>query len=619
MADGLLAVTATHQTGTALQMLAVLSPLLLTLCPARVAIYPDAVPAGAAARVLPSGPRAMRELLELALPGIDANDLEKMGSTLRFFEQVLTCVPLTDQQWAPPAAGAAGAAGADEAELASLGLLERQAWAARLRAGGDGGGAELLEEQAAEAASLSLYLPEFAERMLDQMLTALEHFERLPRRGWEQQMLLLQWRLTALAFWQQLSEPLFASLLPRLLRLLPRSSLIDAVKHVGALLAAATLAQPEATLALAVPQCARALLAAAPAATGTAAAAGTAAAPAPRLQAMSDDEARWWLLLLAQLVRNGGAALLPHMGTLRAVLHAAGRATQPKVLKAAYKLRRRLLQALCSTYLTEFRSLPPRAWGSAALRSHHWEQWGWMPSPGPGCGDAAALDAQWHVPSAAEMEAAEALVAESLERAEALLDKLAPDAAAAAATAAAASAAPAPAAGAGGSEAADAELRACLLELRAVAKGALSFLADSEQEAAGEAGGVLEQAVLPDQMDVEAEGDGGGGGDPNLNSDPTPDPGPILTPTLTTDPDPDPNQAAWGRCRSCARCRAAAARWRRRRAVRCGGAPWQHSIGLARCSSRVRRSSRSSSCCVCVASCWRSAVHRAAWGCSGSC
>ena len=37
---------------------------------------------------LPSGPRAMRELLELALPGIDANDLEKMGSTLRFFEQV---------------------------------------------------------------------------------------------------------------------------------------------------------------------------------------------------------------------------------------------------------------------------------------------------------------------------------------------------------------------------------------------------------------------------------------------------------------------------------------------------------------------------------------------------
>ena len=518
MADGLLAVTATHQTGTALQMLAVLSPLLLTLCPARVAIYPDAVPAGAPARVLPSGPRAMRELLELALPGIDANDLEKMGSTLRFFEQVLTCVPLADQQWAPPpAALTAGTAGADEAELASLGLLERQAWAARLRAGGDDGGAELLEEQAAEAASLSLYLPEFAERMLEQMLAALEHFERLPRRGWEQQMLLLQWRLTAIAFWQQLSEPLFASLLPRLLRLLPRSSLLDAVKHVGALLAAATLAQPEATLALAVPQCARALLAATPAATGSA------GAPAPRLQPMSDDEARWWLLLLAQLVRNGGAALLPHMGTLRAVLRAAGHATQPKVLKAAYKLRRRLLQALCSTYLTEFRSLPPRAWGSAALRSHHWEQWGWMPSPGPGGGDDAALDAQWHVPSTPEMEAAEALVAESLERAEALLDQLAPDAAAtaAAATAAAASAAaPSPAAGAGGSEAADAELRACLLELRAVAKGTLSFLTDSEEEAAA---GVLEQAVLPDQMELEAEGGGGGGGgggEPNPNSNP---------------------------------------------------------------------------------------------------
>ena len=228
--------------------------------------------------------------------------------------------------------------GADEAELASLGLLERQAWAARLRAGGDDGGAELLEEQAAEAAALSLYLPEFAERMLEQMLAALEHFERLPRRGWEQQMLLLQWRLTAIAFWQQLSEPLFASLLPRLLRLLPRSSLLDAVKHVGALLAAATLAQPEATLALAVPQCARALLAATPAA-----ATGGAGAPAPRLQPMSDDEARWWLLLLAQLVRNGGAALLPHMGALRAVLRAAGHATQPKVrVRVSVKVRVRV-------------------------------------------------------------------------------------------------------------------------------------------------------------------------------------------------------------------------------------------------------------------------------------
>lgn len=97
----------------------------------------------------------------------------------------------------------------------------------------------------------------------------------------------------------------------------------------------------------------------------------------------------------------------------------------------------------------------------------------------------------------------------------------APDAAAtaAAATAAAASAAaPAPATGAGGSEAADAALRACLLELRAVAKGTLSFLTDSEEEAAG---GVLEQAVLPDQMDLEAEGGGGGGGgDPNPNFNP---------------------------------------------------------------------------------------------------
>ena len=59
---------------------------------------------------------------------------------------------------------------------------------------------------------------------------------------------------------QQLSASLFDSLHPRLLALLPRSSLLDAAKHVGAHLAAATLARPAAALAAAVPQFSRALL-----------------------------------------------------------------------------------------------------------------------------------------------------------------------------------------------------------------------------------------------------------------------------------------------------------------------------------------------------------------------
>lgn len=38
--------------------------------------------------VLANGPIFIMEALQMALPGIDANDLDKMSNTLRFFEQV---------------------------------------------------------------------------------------------------------------------------------------------------------------------------------------------------------------------------------------------------------------------------------------------------------------------------------------------------------------------------------------------------------------------------------------------------------------------------------------------------------------------------------------------------
>ena len=94
LADGLLAVTATHQTATAMQTLSVLAPPMLTLCPAAGEGWGAGWGAGWA-----GGPRAMRDLLELALPGIDANDPEKMGSTLRFVEQCLYAVPIVGREW----------------------------------------------------------------------------------------------------------------------------------------------------------------------------------------------------------------------------------------------------------------------------------------------------------------------------------------------------------------------------------------------------------------------------------------------------------------------------------------------------------------------------------------
>ena len=149
---------------------------------------------------------------------------------------------------------------------------------------------------------------------------------------------------------QQLSEELLASNLPQLLALLSRPSLLDSVKYVGALLSAATWANPQLTLDRALPTCFAALL------------------KGDKLQPLSESELRWWVTILSHLIRKAGSAVLPYLPQLKAVLRLTCTHTELQVMEASAKLRRHLLQSLLSIYLTESRSLPPRAWKSAAPR-----------------------------------------------------------------------------------------------------------------------------------------------------------------------------------------------------------------------------------------------------------
>jgi hypothetical protein len=115
LVDGLQAVTATHQTPMALSCLALLAPSMLdvAMCPQHALLMttqrspqsplPSAVPSAAALRAHASGPRVMLEALQLALPGIDVNDLDKTAATLRLLHQVLLFVPLTGPRWASAA------------------------------------------------------------------------------------------------------------------------------------------------------------------------------------------------------------------------------------------------------------------------------------------------------------------------------------------------------------------------------------------------------------------------------------------------------------------------------------------------------------------------------------
>ena len=97
LCDGLQAVTAIHQTPMALQTLALLAPALLDLSTAPKhdlgATGAPASPPVVVGRAIAGGPRAMHEALQLALPGIDANDLDKTASTLRLFQQACARTP----------------------------------------------------------------------------------------------------------------------------------------------------------------------------------------------------------------------------------------------------------------------------------------------------------------------------------------------------------------------------------------------------------------------------------------------------------------------------------------------------------------------------------------------
>ena len=97
------------------------------------------------------------------------------------------------------------------------------------------------------------------------------------------------------------------------------------------------------------------------------------------LQPLSESELRWWVTILSHLVRKAGAAVLPYLPQLRAVLRLTCTHSELQVMEASAKVRRHLLQSLLSTYLLESRSLPPRAWRSAAVRHAPWHSWGWRP------------------------------------------------------------------------------------------------------------------------------------------------------------------------------------------------------------------------------------------------
>ena len=466
LCDGLQAVTAIHQTPMALQTLGYFASDFIDLSTAPNHMLTPGQPRSltpAARRAHAAGPRVMLEALQLALPGIDPNDLDKMANALRFFNAVLLFVPVASSRWGDESPSRKRAAGDDASleELEALGLKSREHTLERLRAEGDDEGLEALEAQEDEARSLCGWMPEFSEQLIRKLVGALDYFDKSAEGGrdaYRQSLYLMQWRHASSMLFQQLSEELFAQSLPEIIALLHRPSLLDSVKYVGALLSAATWANPELMLARALPPCFSALLTKAKKGAGGAMDGGDGESMA--LHPLSESELRWWVTILSHLIRKAGAALLPYLPQLRAVLRLTCTHTELEVMEASAKLRRHLLQSLLATYLTESRSLPPRVWRSASVRAAPWQTWGWRPPLQPASARVAAVCPSWHEPSAEELAAAGDLIEESLKKAESLLEGVESGAGAATSDA----------------------LRGCLVELKAIARGALPLLTDEPAE-----------------------------------------------------------------------------------------------------------------------------------------
>ena len=114
---------------------------------------------------------------------------------MRLFEQALLNMVLAGASWEPDDAAAAAAiatASTPPPTAEALGLRARAQLKAAYDAQGDYTAVELLEAAEGEARALACGQAELAHALLGRLLEALEHFEKLPKKGAsnEQTMLL---------------------------------------------------------------------------------------------------------------------------------------------------------------------------------------------------------------------------------------------------------------------------------------------------------------------------------------------------------------------------------------------------------------------------------------------
>jgi hypothetical protein len=301
----------------------------------------------------PSGAGALGPVLGLMLPGLDPNDPKKTVATVKAIVGILSVAPCLGRDAAAAASSAA----------------------------------PVETEEDAAALDMAMIMPEWGLGILDRVLLFVTHFEPPTKKLQDAfSSVLSQLNLLPYLLFSQMAEPTLDEALARVVAFIGTSPPPFSGRILGWWVAALAMAHPARTLAALVP-----LLH------------GKVAS-----EEGGDAFVCFHLHLLASAVRLAGPAAVVHERAVLATVDAAltlSRAGDEslKVARAAGKVIHRLMDGCSSVYATEFRSVTPETWASAAYRSDHFLRWS-----GRGFHVRTAdAQVQLHVPSAPELALAE--------------------------------------------------------------------------------------------------------------------------------------------------------------------------------------------------------------------
>eukprot|EP00727_Mastigamoeba_balamuthi_P010640 m51a1_g6199 hypothetical protein (1944) ;mRNA; r:106776-114561 len=301
---------------------------------------------GAIARVMlsrdkfPQGPQYLSRLLYATLPGIDANDLNKTATTLKFYQEVFSCVPIIDST-------------AVLAQYPGDGTPEHAAWLA------------------------TGMLSDWANIFFDRIFT-IYNYQVVTERMNIESVIGGMIKAVADVLFQQMDDATFAMSLDKLAKFVQSNVLMNAIKAVGHLIASASRARPAESLRVFMPLCSRMLI---DDETG-------------KLRQLSDSEILWNLRIANQCVRMTGAPLVEHKNAVFSIIHACYASPEHKVTSSVAKLVKNVLKSLTHCYPLESRSHPPSAWSAADFARTHFLRWGEQPRE---------LEVRWHVPDDSEV------------------------------------------------------------------------------------------------------------------------------------------------------------------------------------------------------------------------